>query len=716
MKTINNLNTGSHTVRSQNGLVGKGLLFVALILTSVWGSLQAQDSQLAAKSAPMGAQADGTLLIAEPEYDTLKFTKPSWWFGAAAGANFNFYRGTTQQLNDDLMVPTAFRHGNGVGLFLAPVVEFHRPDSRWGGMLQVGFDGRNGKFKQVTTPCNCTADLSTNLRYITVEPSLRFAPFKSNFYLFGGPRLGFQLANSFTYKLGTNPLFPEQSANPDVKGDFSNMNKTLISMQVGAGYDIQLSSDEKQWKTVLSPFVSFQPYLGQDPRSIETWTVSTLRVGAALKFGRGQKITPPEKPIVKPIVVIIAKEPEVTFTIISPANIPVERRIRETFPIRNYVFFDLGSTEIPDRYVLITKDQVKDFKEHRLETLTPKKLSGRSARQMTVYYNVLNILGDRMTRNPSAVVRLTGASMQGKKDGVAMANSVKKYLVDVFGIAPSRINTEGRIKPRIPSEQPGGTLELALLREGDRRVSIWSDSPAILQEYQTGPNVPMAPVEIEDLLDAPLESYVTISAVGAKEAFTTWSLEISDEQGNIQNRGPYTNEKVMISGKSLLGTRPEGKQKISMIGQTKSGKTVRKDTTVNMVLWTPPKDEMGQRFSIIYEFNDAKAIVAYEKYLTEIVTPKIMRGATVLLHGYTDIIGNEAHNQALSEARANDVKAILERSLAKVGRTDVTFWVYGFGEDETLARFQNNYPEERFYNRAVVIDIIPHDYKIAPRK
>ena len=383
----------------------------------------------------------------------------------------------------------------------------------------------------------------------------------------------------------------------------------------------------------------------------------------------------------------------------------MERRIRETFPLRNYVFFDVGSTQIPDRYVLITKDQVKDFKEDRLETFTPKRLSGRAARQMTVYYNVLNILGDRMEKNPSAVVRLTGASMEGEKVGLAMAESVKKYLVDVFSITPSRINTEGRIKPRIASEQPGATRELKLLREGDNRVSIWSESPAILQEYQTGPNVPLAPVEIVAAFDAPVDSYVKVNVAGAKEAFSSWSLEVKDDKGKVQNFGPYTEAFVSIPGRSILGERPSGDYKITMVGQ--NGKTVRKDTTVNMVLWTPPKDEMGIRYSVIYEFNDSEAILAYQKYLTEVVAPKIPRDAKVVIHGYTDVIGDASHNLELSLARATDVRKILEGSMAKAGRTDVKFESYGFGEDEKLARYENNFPEERFYNRGVVIDIIP---------
>ena len=387
MKAITNFKKGSRMAWSPYSLTIKSLILSALILTGIQAPLQAQEDQ---------------------------FTKPSWWFGGAAGANFNFYRGTTQELNSDLTVPAAFHNGSGVGLYLAPLLEFHRPDSRLGFMLQAGYDSRKGKFKQVITPCNCPADLSTKLSYITVEPSLRLAPFKSNFYLYGGPRFAFNMAKSFTYKQGINPDFPDQVADPDVKGDFSNMNKTLISMQIGAGYDIPLSSQNKQTQFVLSPFVSFQPYFGQDPRSIETWNVTTLRVGVALKFGRGHKISEPAEVKVTPVVVVVP-DAEVKFSVNSPTNIPVERRVRETFPIRNYVFFDLGSTEIPDRYVLLTKDQVKDFKEDQLEVFTPKKLSGRSERQMIVYYNVLNILGDRMGKNPSATITLVGSSMKGRK-------------------------------------------------------------------------------------------------------------------------------------------------------------------------------------------------------------------------------------------------------------------------------------------------------------
>ncbi|WP_439882787.1 OmpA family protein [Pontibacter sp. MBLB2868] len=666
--TIKNNNTGSRTAWSASKLALKTIVLSTVIFTGIQAPAQAQD-------AP--------------------FTKPSWWFGAAAGANFNFYNGSTHKLNSQLTPPVTYHEGNGVGLFAAPLIEYRRPESRWGLMLQTGYDSRRGEFDQQTTACDCPADLSTKLSYITVEPSLRFAPFKaSGFYLMGGPRLAFNVKKEFTYDQGVNPANSDQEKSPAVKGDLSDVKERLLSMQVGAGYDIPLASQDNRTQVILSPFVTYQPYFGQSPRSIETMTVNTLRVGAAFKFGRG-----------KPNATIAAHE--VTFSVNSPTNIAADRRVRETFPLRNYVFFNQGSTAIPDRYVLLEKDQVKDFKEDQLEVFTPKTLAGRSDREMKVYYNVLNILGDRLGKNPSATITLVGSSEKGPQEGKVMAETVKSYLVNTFGINASRIAIEGRNKPKLPSEQPGGTKELELLREGDRRVSIESNAPALLMEFQSGPEAALKPVVISAIQEAPLDSYVTFTSAGSDKAYTSWSMNMTDDKGIVQNFGPYMQETVSIPGKVILGTRPKGTYLVTMLGTKEDGTIEKKETTVNMVLWTPAKDEEGQRYSVLYEFNDSKAITTYEKYLTEIVTPKIPKNSKVIIHGYTDNIGDDTNNKNLSLARANDVKGIIENSLAKAGRKDVTFEVHGFGEDQKLAPFNNKYPEERFYNRTVIIDIIP---------
>ncbi|MBK7336837.1 MAG: hypothetical protein IPJ00_11990 [Saprospirales bacterium] len=148
----------------------------------------------------------------------------------------SFYRGSTQQPEPESgPFPSHFMTAMALGFSCASLVEYHAPYSGLGVMLQAGYDSRQGSFEEETTPCNCPANLSTNLSYFTLEPSLRFAPFNGNFYLYGGPRVAFNLEKAFTYKLGANPAFPNQKENPDVKGEFSDIEKTLLSMQVGAG-------------------------------------------------------------------------------------------------------------------------------------------------------------------------------------------------------------------------------------------------------------------------------------------------------------------------------------------------------------------------------------------------------------------------------------------------------------------------------------------------
>lgn len=667
MKAKNNFNENSCQTWFSN-LTLKSIVLIALVWFTVQTPVQAQEQQ---------------------------YTRPSWWFGISNGFNVNFYEGSTHQLTSDFTPPATFHKANAFGLFEAALIEYYRPNSRLGFMLQAGYDNRQGKFTTVNTACNCPADLSTNISYITVEPSLRLAPFKSNFYLFGGPRVAFNMEKSFTYQLGINPAFPNQAPTPEIKGDLSDMNKTLISMQVGLGLDIPVGSQTSKTQFVISPFASFHPYFGQNPRSIETLNITTFRAGVALKFGQGRLIPMPEKAEIT--------IPEVQFSVTAPASGTSERRVREVFPLRNYVFFNIGSTEIPNRYQSLKKEEVKEFREDQLEMITPVNQSGRSERQMNVYYNVLNILADRMIKNPATTITLVGSSEQGPQDGKIMAETVKNYLVTTFEIASSRIATKGQLKPNIPSQQPGGTLELDLLREGDRRVSIESNAAVLLQEFKSGAK-PKTAAEMA-MAQTSLENDVTFDVKGATAAFSAWSVQLVDETGKSQTFGPYTQEKVSLSSKTILGDKKEGDYKITLTGQTKNGSVVNKESTAHITLWEPAKIVEGIRYSVLYEFDESKAISIYEKYLIETVAPKIPVNGTVLIHGHTDIIGDEAHNLELSQARANDVRTILEGALTKSGRTDVKFEAKGFGEDGNQAPFNNRYPEERFYNRTVVIDI-----------
>ena len=612
--------------------------------------------------------------------------QPTWWFGVSGAANFNQYSGTTQRLNNDLIIPSAFHKGNGVRPFGSLLMEY-RPNKTLGFSLNVGYDGRGGKMDSVVAACNCPATFKTNLSYVTVEPSLRLNIASSNFFLFAGPRIGFNLKKDFNYT---------QLRQPNTDGELSAMRKTVISGQIGAGYDIPMSAATSSTKVVLSPFVSFHPYFGQDPRTIESLSLTTVRAGVALKFGKAGKAAA----IVKDDAVVPAGD--VVFSVRAPKTVPVMRQVSETLPLRNSVFFDEGSSTIPSRYVTLTSAQATGFREEQLQNEQSANMAGRSARQLNVYHNILNILGDRMRANPNASLALSGASGKGAKDGKVCAESVKQYMVTAFGINESRISTEGRIKPLIPSEQPGATKELVLLRQGDRRVDIQSASPELLMEV--GGDM-MKPVVINATQVDPLDSHIIMNVVGAKKLFKSWSVDMKDDKGTVQHYGPYTNEQATLPGNSVLGNSPEGDYKVVMTGTTKDGLTVTKESSVHLMRPTDAS-EKAYRYSILFDFNKSKTIASYEKFLVDVVSPLISDGSTVIIHGHTDIIGNEDYNQTLSQSRALQAQKVLENALTAAGKTNVKFESFGFGEDVTHSPFENSLPEERFYNRTVIIDIV----------
>ena len=382
---------------------------------------------------------------------------PQWWFGGGVGANFNWHSTDIKKLNNDplLQFSTPFEKASRVGLWLAPLLEY-RPDPVWGGMVTLGFDGRGASFTDMTDTSGVHT-LSTSMNYISLEPSLRISPFEYPLYFFVGPRLGFNVAKTFEHTAN----------NIQTTGEWTTIHGAVISAQIGVGYDIPLNSRDADWLTDLSPFIAL--HFGQGPRSEESWSLTSLRVGAALKFGNTSLI---KKQI----------EHDVQFSVRSPQLIPTERRVKETLPMRNYVFFDAGSTKIPSRYVQLSSDDAAKFKEASLVQPQPKDLTGRSRRQLTVYYNVLNILGDRLRNNPSATIKLAGASLQG--DGKAMAEAVKQYLVGTFGIDAGKIATTGSTKPENPSFQAGGTRELDLVKAEDSRVDVTSSSSEILMPVQ----------------------------------------------------------------------------------------------------------------------------------------------------------------------------------------------------------------------------------------
>jgi len=443
-----------------------------------------------------------------------------------------------------------------------------------------------------------------------------------------------------------------------------------------------------------------------------------LQLSVSYLFGCSNCVPKPQPTadVTPTIIPAPAPEPDVQFAVQTPGDLPGQHTVIEILPVRDYVFFDAGNLQIPSRYTILSPDQAAGFHEEQLQDCQ-KNPGTRQSRQLNVYHNVLNIVGDRMRKYPSSTIRLVGSSAgKGADLGKANAETVKTYLVTNFGIKASRITTEGRDMPIVQSEIPNATRDKDLTKVEDFRVDIISTSTDLVMEVNGNSALCLKPIEVtsldEDTDNSPSDpdkntnNYpVNFNVNGASDVLTSWTLDITDSKGATRHFGPYTSNSQALNGEAIIQDQNSGTYQVKMTGQTKSGKTITKESSFTLNRRKEPI-EKEQRYSILFEFDKSKTVATYEKFLRNTVAPNIPPNSTVTISGHTDIVGPEDYNLNLSNQRSTEAQKILENEINKEGKTGITFNTKGYGV--TSPEFSNMSPEGRFYNRTVIIDIVPN--------
>jgi outer membrane protein OmpA-like peptidoglycan-associated protein/Mg-chelatase subunit ChlD len=364
--------------------------------------------------------------------------------------------------------------------------------------------------------------------------------------------------------------------------------------------------------------------------------------------------------------------------------------VRQRFPLLGYLFFDAGNAAIPSRYALFTnKAETEGFDESRVP-----------GNALDHYYNILNIIGYRMKVNPAAEILITGCSDGDVADaavpaiGRKRAEAVRDYLQTIWGIDPQRLLPNGRTLPEVAS-----TNSLEEGKAENRRVEIVSLNLNIL-----------APVAFE------------AHEVSARPAETVFKMEVSAANGLRNWRLPLYAGPVLFheirgtnagfvdqqwNWKNAANQLPHSSLRYEVIVEdsldlktTVAGATipVRYLTTEQKQIEHLPEMDVERISLILFEFGKADMGVANERILRDI-PDHVGQRSSVRVLGYTDMIGEEEINRALSDRRARvvaDKLRLLVRSGQSIGAA-------GLGETSPL--FDNAMPEGRFYNRTVQIVI-----------
>lgn len=385
-------------------------------------------------------------------------------------------------------------------------------------------------------------------------------------------------------------------------------------------------------------------------------------------------------------------------------------KVEETLASRsryvlNNIFFAPHSTELDKKYQRLEADKRSSF---YLEDLVNLDV-------LQIYYQVLNIIGQRMNTHPKAILTLTGFAdgLSEKNDKVLAklrADVIRAYFLSVWDIAPERILTKTGTS-RIPTNTNGDEL---LESEEQRRVEIQCNVPDVLEELRFEYRIrTVDPPKLRITIGVDRDDTTRNTNIATWKLSATQFVQESDWENNTQillsENGTNTDfvpEKAIEWDISTTPQQPRSREpiRLTLSGKQSDGTPADTAFTAIPVELLSVENKMQQKlrderidsytlFSFAYGTNAPLSGNAEAVRIIQQIKQTLKPGAKVIVRGYSDARGNPSVNQTLSTQRAQSVANLIGFKGADVQGVGVT------------NLNDNRLPEGRFYNRFVQVDV-----------
>lgn len=638
----------------------------------------------------------------------------------AAGA-MNMHTGQFNSY-DGMNICGTFEDGTGIGWMAGNSIEvpfgtnysffgrafFHKANGDFVGapkdQPRVSLD--DGTLVYMTTE----HQLKVSLDYVQIE-ALGAYYVSDKVYLAIGPGVAIPTQASYTQVEEIQQPFGITFRNGERSRQIASANfddnpktKTNLRINVHALVGADLSIAENLF---LSPEAGFIfPFT--NVLSDNDWSVSTLHAGLALKYELGspgkvviKEPVPEPEPIVQakfspsPIASIKAKSLLQNGTMLEFAQVIVTEENNNNYvPLLPYIFFDVGDSELQKRYITLSSNEINSFDESTLQDSV-----------ISVYHNLLNIVGSRMQKNTSANLTVTGC-LEPSEDGSNMnklassrAQSIKDYLVNIWGISAARINTQSRELPEKISNR-----NIAEGRQENRRVELSSSSPEILEPvrlitHNSEVNPKSIVVEPTVKYDENLKSWDIVA--NYMDDSQLWSKSGNGSPSSSMQWDLDRNKLIELARKDVNGNHISVKLKVvDNEGNSDEASTAvpifyeKKSKYYDGVL---VKDSVVERYNLVFFDYDMTLINKENENTFKTILSRINTNSSVSITGFTDKLGTDEYNKQLSIDRAKSVEAAIKERI-------VPEKIFSKGVGETLI-YDNDIPEGRFYNRTVIVEI-----------
>jgi outer membrane protein OmpA-like peptidoglycan-associated protein len=604
--------------------------------------------------------------------------------------------------------------GRAYGLKALAEIPFWGDDSKWTFMPSLHFRLKNPTFDWVQrdssydtvsrtlVPFSVRHALEASLFEAGLGAAFDFEPI-GRFHLRGGAEFSIGLRNSYEKSLSKvepGPLLIGGSRDTLIGSD-KLTNKLILApaVTIGASYEVPLSKKLRVQPGVEASYIWLIPNLwhGFELSAALTFLFDLSprkeMVPVFVKQEVPFRIEKPQPKLTASIKAVAVSRTGDTSKVVSMTV--EEVKTRNAYPLLNYIFFEEGAAQFPARYVRYNSPEE-----------AAAQFQGSSERHdiklMELYRETLNILGDRLKKNSRATVTLIGSTSNSGAErgdvGLAKkrAEAVRDYLLRTWKIEANRIKVEATLTPEkaSPVNTPEGQEENRRVefRVTDERVN----DPVIvtnIEHLATPDHIVLQPDY--DPPEGVVRTQAAVSAAG---------LELLSFVGDAETSRA---QKVWAPTEEMLAKLHDSLDIDYDVWDINSNHAhAHSSIPLSVVRVTSDRAERVERFSLIlFGFDESRVEPRNERSIRRaaemIPTIPVDR---VLIQGFTDETGDPAHNDVLSEERAETVRKRLEQMLAEAKvSTPRALLTEGRGSHDLL--YDNRLPEGRFFSRTVNITI-----------
>lgn len=377
---------------------------------------------------------------------------------------------------------------------------------------------------------------------------------------------------------------------------------------------------------------------------------------------------------------------------VDTVMITESREIREELPLIPRVFFAQNSEQLAQsRYDLLSAEQRDKFTQDVQEI-------------NSAYRNLLNIIAERLRRNAAARVTIRGYSPgapienRGPELALRRALYIRDYLIQNLGVSAAQLQSEAG-KPDIAEAKDHNPLRLEELQRVDLEVA-----PEFEEEI-------FAPIQFEKKeIDAiPTVCDFRVSELSPGAGLAQWQLLLIAGADTIKT---FTAPEFDLSRPITWNLQTEQQRLANFWNEVKYSLALRDSR--GQAYQTPPRSITSRHVQaqpkqiekiplILFAFDDFQLDQTSRRLRAKLVQIAAKLKADPLaqceLLGFTDSIGEAAHNLQLSQRRAQNVL----QELARMGIAPSRMRFKGFGMERALAN--NDLPEGRMLNRRVEVHI-----------